>query len=242
MKNKGSLFKLLANLGYCSRKEAPSFILEHQVIFKNKKIFENCDLVPDSVDNEPLDPLFPLTIAIDKPVGYVCSRSHSEGCAIYDLLPPRFLRRTPLLAPVGRLDRDTSGILLLTDDGQLNHLLTSPKNHLPRVYHVKLERPLKTSAATLLTEGKLILNGENKPLKPAKLEIINQQECYLTIYEGKHHQVKRMFEATNNQVTDLRRIKFGNLSVTTISDGKFKILSAEEIKNLVATEAHAQSV
>ena len=123
------------------------------------------------VDGEPLDPPQGLLLMLHKPVGYTCS-TKDPGRIVYDLLPPRFRLRVPLLSTVGRLDRDTSGLLLMTDDGALLHRIVSPKSHLSKVYEATLaQRPARRRGRRCSPAARLMLESEDTPLAPAMLEV-----------------------------------------------------------------------
>jgi 16S rRNA pseudouridine516 synthase len=164
------------------------------------------------VEGRPLDPPAPLTLVMHKPLGVVCS--HREpGRSVYELLPARWRRRVPALSTVGRLDLDTSGLLLLTDDGALLHRIISPKSHVTKRYHVTLDRPLQGHEAALFASGSLVLEGEAAPLRPAALEMLGPRTAWLTLSEGRYHQVRRMFAAAGNHVTALHRDRMGALDL-----------------------------
>ncbi len=148
---------------------------------------------------------------------------------VYSLLPKRWQRRDPKISTIGRLDKETSGLLLLTDDGQLLHRLTSPKYHVPKLYEVTLDRPLKGDEGDIFASGTLMLNGEKTPCLPAKLTIIDDTHVTLEITEGRYHQVRRMFAAVGNHVTALHRSRIGNLTLEDLKSGEYRILSRDEI-------------
>lgn len=183
-------------------------------------------------NGEWLDPPSGLVILMHKPIGYVCSHDEGEGHLVYDLLPDRWRRRDPKISTIGRLDKETSGLLLLTDDGALLHHLTSPKHKVPKVYKATLDRPLRGDEIDIFASGMLMLNGEKNPCLPAKLTIINETYVTLEITEGRYHQVRRMFAATGNHVTSLHRCRFGNITIDTINVGEYRILSTEECSHL----------
>ncbi len=226
------LVKLLANLGYGSRREVEGFLRKGAVTDRGGKVLGERDFPPHGeilFKGEPLDPPAPLTLMFHKPDGYTCS-TEDPGDTIYDLLPARFALRNPILSPVGRLDKDTTGLLLMTDDGKLLHRLISPKHHVPKVYQVTLDRPLEGHEGELFSSGTLVLRGEDKPLLPAKLEVLGEKAALLTLEEGKYHQVRRMFAAAGNHVVALKRIRIGGLALPEdLAEGEWKILSAEEI-------------
>jgi 16S rRNA pseudouridine516 synthase len=165
-----------------------------------------------TVDGAALDPPAPLTLMLNKPLGVVCS--HREpGRSVYELLPPRWARRSPALSTIGRLDKETSGLLLLTDDGALLHRIISPKAAIAKRYRVTLERPLRGDEEALFASGAMMIEGEIRPLLPAALETIGPTICKLTIAEGRYHQVRRMFAAVGNQVSALHRERIGHLDL-----------------------------
>src|SRR5690606_19598071 len=132
------------------------------------------------IDGEPLDPPQGLLLMLHKPVGHTCS-TKDAGRLVHDLLPPRFRLRDPLLSTVRRLDRDTSGLLLFTDDGALLHRIISPKSNLPKVYEATLAQPLRGDEAALFASGTLLLESETVPLKPAVLETVDATHARLTL-------------------------------------------------------------
>jgi 16S rRNA pseudouridine516 synthase len=182
-----------------------------------------------TVDGAPLDPPPPLTLLFHKPLGVVCS--HREpGRSVYELLPARWARRDPALSTIGRLDKETSGLLLLTDDGALLHRIISPRSSVAKRYHAALERPLSGDEAALFASGAMVLEDDPKPLLPAILEQLGPAECHLTITEGRYHQVRRMFAATGNHVTALHRDRIGALDLPDdLSAGEHRILTESEL-------------
>ena len=175
------LVKLIANLGYGSRKEVSAMFREGRITDPDGEVLYADDKVPhDTIrfDGEPLDPPPGLVLMLHKPVGVTCS-TKDAGRLVYDLLPARFRLRDPALSTVGRLDRDTSGLLLLTDDGQWLHRVISPKANLPKVYEATLAQPLRGDEAALFASGTLLLESETTPLKPAVLEPLDGQRARL---------------------------------------------------------------
>jgi len=149
-------------------------------------------------------------IMLNKPRGVICATKDRLTETVMELIPPE-LRRDGLF-PAGRLDKDTEGFVLITDDGELAHKMLSPKSHVPKTYFVRLEKPLEPSAVSLFSEG-ITIDGGEKCL-PAQLSISDDPaECLLTIREGKFHQVKRMFLAIDNKVLYLKRISIGKLAL-----------------------------
>lgn len=135
------------------------------------------------------------------------------------------------LYPVGRLDKDTEGLLLITNDGELGHRLLSPRHHIPKTYYVELLHAVTTENVRLLEEG--IDIGEKKLTLPAQIRTISKNTLYITITEGKFHQIKRMFEAVDNKVMYLKRISMGNLNLdTNLPKGQYRRLTSDEISYL----------
>jgi len=164
-----------------------------------------------------------------KPIALVCSHDDGEGQLVYDLLPPRWRRRDPKISTIGRLDKETSGLLLLTDDGQLLHRLTSPKYHVSKLYEVTLDRPLRGDEGKIFASGTLMLNGEKSPCLPAKLTVIDDIHVTLEITEGRYHQVRRMFAAVGNHVTALHRFSIGTLTLGDLKSGEYRIIKLDEL-------------
>lgn len=230
------LVKLLANLGYGSRKQVTWMFREGRVTDAAGDVLYADDQVGHDdvrVDGEPLDPPQGLTLMLHKPAGYTCSNK-DIGRLVYDLLPPRFRMRSPALSSVGRLDRETSGLLLFTDDGQLLHRIISPKAALPKVYEATLAEPLRGNEAVLFASGAMLLESETTPLKPAVLEVIDATHARLTITEGRYHQVRRMFAAVGNHVEVLHRSRVGGLSLGDLPEGEWRALDAGDVATLMA--------
>lgn len=238
------LVKLLANLGYGSRKEVQRLIRSGAVTGDGGRVLGASELPPHDCirfRGEELDPPWPLTIVLHKPCGYTCG-TEDPGQIIYDLLPERFARRKPPLSPVGRLDKDTRGLLLLTDDGQWLHRVIHPKSGCAKVYHALLDRPLQGHEAALFASGTLALRNETKPLLPATLEPLGEREALVTLREGRYHQVRRMFAAAGNHVRDLTRIRIGGLALPAdLPEGGWRPLHAEERAAVLATGAGQDS-
>lgn len=215
----------LSSLGYCTRGEAKKFLRIFEVLVKDKRIFDpSLKAYHDDIkiDKEPID-AETITILLNKPSGFICSHNDA-GSLIYSLIPQRWNRRNPKISTVGRLDVDTTGAIILTDDGDLNHRLTSPKSDVIKVYEATLAEPLKGDEAQIFASGELMLNGEKKPLLPAKLEIITPTQIRLEIVEGKYHQVKRMFAAVGNRVVKLHRLNFAGFDVEDLKEGEYKFI------------------
>jgi len=215
----------LSNLGYCTRGEAKKFLKINEVLVNGTKVLSpsikaNHDDI--KINGNILDPET-LTILLNKPSGVICSHNDA-GVLIYSLLPQRWNYRNPKLSTVGRLDVDTTGAILLTDNGVLNHRLTNPKKDISKVYEAELAHPLKGNEEKIFASGELFLHGEKKPLLPAKLEVLSPTKVSLEIFEGKYHQVKRMFAAVGNRVIKLHRVSFDDYTVDDLKEGHYKII------------------
>jgi len=225
------LVKLLANLGYGSRREAEKLIRSGAVTDASGNVLGVKDfpgVEHARVLGEELDPVAPLVIMMHKPEGYTCS-TEDPGDTVYDILPPRFSKRNPGLNPVGRLDKETRGLLLMTDDGKFLHRVIHPKSGCLKVYHVTLDRPLEGGEGEIFGSGELVLESEHKPLLPAGFEAIGEQEALVTLHEGRYHQVRRMFAAVGNHVLELKRISIGGLKLPEdLEEGEWRVLSEEE--------------
>ena len=186
------------------------------------------------VDGERLDPPPGLVLMLHKPAGYTCS-TRDKGRTVYELLPARFARRDPGLSTVGRLDRDTTGLLLLTDDGGLLHRIVSPKSTLPKVYQATLAGDLRGDEAALFASGSLLLESETTPLLPAQLQVLGPRQAQLTLHEGRYHQVRRMFAAVGNHVEALHRPRVGGLELGGLAPGQWRALDASDLGRLFNT-------
>jgi 16S rRNA pseudouridine516 synthase len=234
------LLRRIANLGYGSRKDVTTMFREGRITHANGEVLYADDTLDEHarheevrVDGVALDPPPGVLLMLHKPVGYTCSKKDPGGI-VYDLLPPRFAQRDPALSTVGRLDRETSGLLLLTDDGTLLHRITSPKSHVPKVYEATLARPLRGDEAGIFASAKLMLESETTPLLPAELEVVEPQRVRLTLHEGRYHQARRMFAAVGNHVETLHRASVGGLTLRDLTPGQWRALSEAELAQVFA--------
>ena len=228
------LLRMIANLGYGSRRQVQQIFREGRVTDAQGEVLYGDDVRdPGDVrlDGEPLDPPHGLILMLHKPVGYTCS-TKDAGRIVYDLLPPRFRLRDPVLSTVGRLDRDTSGLLLMTDDGALLHRIISPKAVVPKVYEATLAQDLRGDEAAIFASGTLMLESEDTPLAPAGLEVLDARHARLTLTEGRYHQVRRMFAAVGNHVETLHRTRIGGLSLANLAPGQWRPLGSCDLDAL----------
>lgn len=234
--------KLLGSMGYGSRSEmarlarAGGIVLDGvEVTDVSRRIAVTADLPTRMrVDGRPLDPPPGLVVLLNKPLGMTCSHKE-DGALVYDVLPDRWRRRDPAISTIGRLDKATTGLLLLTDDGALLHRVISPKRHVAKVYRATLARPLQGHEADLFASGALVLEGEDKPLKPAVLEVVSPTVARLTVTEGRYHQVRRMFAAAGNHVEALHRERLGGLALPAdLAPGEWRLATAGEVAAIFA--------
>ena len=232
------LVRLLANLGYGSRKQVADMFREGLVTDAAGEVLYADDKVGHAdvrFDGKPLDPPQGMLLMLHKPVGYTCSRK-DVGRLVYELLPPRFGARNPVLSTVGRLDRDTSGLLLFTDDGQLLHRIISPRANVTKVYEATLANDLRGDEAATFAAGTLMLDGETDPLEPAAMEVLGARQARLTLTEGRYHQVRRMFAAVGNHVEALERVALGGLSLDGLPAGEWRLLEAADVERLFGSK------
>ncbi len=226
------LDQLLANLGYCSRREVRAWLKAGRVAVAGRPA-DDPGVKPSPaavrVDGEPLDHPDGLLLLVNKPLGLTCSHDPAEGPLIYDLLPPRWRARNPVVTSVGRLDKDTSGLILLTDHTELVHRLTSPKHKVPKIYRATVDRDLSPDLIPRFASGTIQLDGEKEPCAPAELRLLGPREAELTLIEGKYHQVRRMFAACGATVLTLHRTQFGPLTLGDLAPGKFRELALAEL-------------
>jgi len=234
------LDRLLANLGYGSRKDVQALVAAGKVVLDGKVLKDSGARIavdatlPErmTIRGGAVDPPAPLVLLMHKPLGVTCSHKE-DGQKIYDLLPRRWQIRDPALSTVGRLDKDTSGLILITDDGDFLHRVISPKRHVPKTYLATLDRPLAGSEGDIFAAGTLMLDGEEKPLLPAKLEVVDPKTVRLTITEGRYHQVRRMFAAVGNHVVTLHRERIGGITLPEdMEPGQHRILPALEAETV----------
>lgn len=182
-------------------------------------------------------------LMLHKPAGYECSQRPGAWPPVRALLPPP-LRRRPGLAtrgvqPIGRLDQDTTGLLLLSDDGAFIHRLSSPRHHVPKVYEVTCRHPVDAAQLARLREG-VVLRDDPRPVRPAALEVIGERRLRLTLTEGRYHQVKRMVAAAGNRVEALHRSAIGPVQLPPdLPPGAWRWLSPDEIAALHAAGVRA---
>ncbi|MFM1977436.1 MAG: hypothetical protein RL145_2282 [Pseudomonadota bacterium] len=239
------LDRLLANMGYGSRRDIGLMTKAGWITLDGEAVHDEAARVRLEANlptrllirGKRLDPLPGMVIMVHKPLGVTCSRKEA-GTLIYDLLPDRWRVRDPALSTVGRLDKETSGLILMTDDGDLLHKIISPKHHVPKRYVVTLDRPLNGHEAATFAAGGLMLDGETKPLLPAELEVTGERSAILTLHEGRYHQVRRMFAAIGNHVTALHRDQIGALTLPEdLKAGSLRVMTESDVAKVFAVPA-----
>jgi 16S rRNA pseudouridine516 synthase len=222
---------ILSRYGYCSRSEARAWLKAGRVTVGGQPARSpNDKAAPASVlvDGAPLEHPDGILALLHKPAGCVCSHDAAEGPSVYDLLPPRWSQRNPPVTTIGRLDKDTTGVLLITDEGDLVHRWTSPKHKVPKLYEVTVSADLPPGLAELFATGTLTLDGEKEPCLPARLEVLSPREARVELIEGRYHQVKRMFASQGCPVIRLHRERFGDYTVEDLPPGQWKVLPFPE--------------
>lgn len=223
--------KLLANKDFGSRKEVHDLIKKGLVTINGKvvkKKDEHCDPETDmiTVNGEEISTQLTYYIKFNKPAGYVTAVDDTTHPTVMELLPPEFMKLE--VYPVGRLDKDTEGLLLLTNDGPWAHRMIHGKKTVGKTYEVHYTGELSDDGLRRIEMGMTL--GDGTELKPAQLEIVEEGLCYLTIQEGKFHQVKRMIAAAGGEVTYLKRLSIGHITLEHIEEtGMYTELTEEEL-------------
>ena len=231
------LDKIIASMGHYSRREVKKLVREGSVLVDGRiarSAEDKCDPLQNTITvcGEVLDYRRYTYVMLHKPAGVLSATEDGRGETVLDLLSPE-LRKIGVF-PVGRLDKDTEGLLLLTDDGELAHDLLSPKKHVDKVYYARTDGELTERDCAAFTAGITLDDGLH--CLPAKLEILRAgetSECLVTLHEGKFHQIKRMLAWCGKPVTYLKRLKMGPLTLDeTLAPGEYRLLTAEEIADL----------
>lgn len=231
------LDRLLANMGYGSRKDIEALVKAGRIALDGKPVADadiHVPVAPElqarlTIAGHAIDPPPGIVVMLHKPLGHTCSHKEA-GPLVYDLLPARWKLRKPAISSIGRLDKETSGLLLLTDDGTFLHKVIAPKSNVPKRYRATLARPLRGDEAEKLASGTLLLERDTEPLLPVAMEIVEAGATpvvQVTLTEGRYHQVRRMFAALGNHVTALHRFQLGGLGLPAgLAPGQWLLLDA----------------
>ena len=229
------LDRLLSQATGLSRKQAGIEIRKKRVKVAGEVVRDSARLVDPGAEvawrDEKVALPGGLYLMLYKPAGVVCARSDAEHATVLDLLPPEMAQRVHI---VGRLDKDTTGLLLLTDDGDWSHRITSPRHGCAKTYRAELAEALPADAGQRFAQG-ILLRNEKQPTRPATLERIGERSARVILHEGRYHQVRRMFAALGNHVTGLHREAVGGLQLDAeMVPGQWRELSDAEREGLVA--------
>ena len=225
--------KILANLGYGTRSSIKKEMKKGVVTVNDEVIKDSATLIDPEKDELYYKDLLIeyqeyIYLVMNKPAGIISATEDYNQETVVDILIPGDQARDPF--PVGRLDIDTEGLLLLTNDGKFAHKISSPKSEIPKTYFVKTKEKIEEKLIKKFKKGIYLIN-EDITTKPAELEILSDHTAHLTIYEGKFHQVKRMFEYTGNEVLFLKRIKIGAFSLPEdLEPGEYKEMDLEDLE------------
>ncbi|AXU52285.1 TPA: pseudouridine synthase [Clostridioides difficile] len=235
MAKKQRIDKILSNLGYGSRSEIKKYCKQGSVVVNGSEV-SNPGTQVDTENDEILfngeEVIYKeyIYLIMNKPDGYISATTDKYDPTVLDLIDLSYLAFEPF--PVGRLDKDTEGLLVLTNDGKLSHRVLSPKKHVPKTYYAKIDGVVTEEDVEAFLEG-VVLDDGYKTM-PSQLNILksdDESEIELTIHEGKFHQVKRMFESVGKKVVYLKRLSMGNLKLDeSLELGEYRELTDEEVK------------
>ena len=221
-----------SQLGY-SRKDVKELIRKKRVLVNDIQVSKsdikiNPETDKISVDKEDLIIKKYLYLILNKPAGYVSATTDNKDRTVLDLVPQEYLHRN--LFPAGRLDKDTTGLMIITDDGNFAHEILSPKKHVKKTYNVKIDIPVTKEMVAGFEKGVNLNDGE---CKSAKLEITGIYTAIVTLTEGRYHQIKRMFGCFKAKVLELQRISMGNLTLpVNLKPGECRELTEGELKKI----------
>ena len=226
------LDKLLANKAFGSRKEVHQLLKDQRVTINGEittKKDSHVDIESDviTVDGQVVNTKQQYYVKFHKPKGYVTAVEDANHAVVMDLLPPEYIKMG--VVPVGRLDKDTEGLLLLTNDGVWGHSIINGNKHVSKVYYVEYDGVLTEEGIQRIKEG--IVLGDGTHCKPALIDVVSSQSLHITIEEGKYHQVKRMIGAAGGTVTYLKRLTIGHIDLTGIEEvGSIQDLTIGDIE------------
>lgn len=228
--------KLLANMNIGSRKEVKKYIKDGVISVNGNIVTKPTFQVNEDIDeitfnNEKIIYERYLYLMMNKPQGFISATEGYNEKTVIDLLDEQYKDRG--LFPAGRLDKDTEGLVFLTNDGRLAHNILSPKKRVWKKYYAEVDNDLEVSDITNFEKG-IFIKEDNYFSKPAKLEILSDRSCYVYLSEGKYHQVKRMLSALGKNVIYLKRISIGSLFIDeNLKLGGYRKLTVEELDNLI---------
>lgn len=221
---------MIASQGQYSRKEVKALIAKGRVAVDGRVVSSSSEKVDPltmqlTIDGKPLDFKRNLYLVLNKPKGYVSATEDRDHPTVLELVPQEYRGRD--LFPAGRLDRDTTGLMIITDDGVLAHNILAPKKHVPKLYHVELDIPVTEEMRLGFSEGVMLNDGV---CKAADLIKTGEKNAKVTLREGRYHQIKRMFGCFGAEVVELKRLGMGNLTLPAdLAEGECRELTAEEL-------------
>ena len=234
--------KFVAQGGIFSRKEVKELFKKKRVTLNGEVLTDSAKHIDPETDEMTVDGIKIIYkpfvyLMMNKPAGYISATEDGRSATVLDLLPEEYAHYEPF--PVGRLDKDTEGLLLLTNDGDLAHKLLSPRKKVPKIYHARVEKAVSESDIKAFQKG-IYIKEDDFTTMPGDLKVLEDGEnplCEVTIFEGKFHQVKRMFEKRDNKVLYLERVSFAGLTLDrSLERGEVRELSEEEEKIIRGAE------
>lgn len=222
--------KIIASQGQYSRKEVKALIAKGRIAVDGRVVSSSSEKADPmtmllTVDGKPLEFKRNLYLVLNKPKGYVSATEDRDHPTVLELVPREYRGRN--LFPAGRLDRDTTGLMIITDDGALAHNILSPKKHVPKLYHVELDIPVTEEMRLGFSEGVMLNDGVSKA---ADLIKTGEKTAEVTLWEGRYHQIKRMFGCFGAEVVELKRLGMGRLTLPEdLAEGECREMSEEEL-------------
>lgn len=222
--------KIIASQGQYSRKEVKALIAKRRIAVDGRIVSSSSEKADPmtmllTVDGKPLEFKRNLYLVLNKPKGYVSATEDREHPTVLELVPQEYRGRD--LFPAGRLDRDTTGLMIITDDGVLAHNILAPKKHVPKRYHVELDIPVTEEMRLGFSEGVMLNDGV---CKAADLIKTGEKTAEVTLREGRYHQIKRMFGCFGAEVVELKRFGMGRLTLPEdLAEGECREMSEEEL-------------
>ena len=222
--------KIIASQGQYSRKEVKALIAKRRIAVDGRIVSSSSEKADPmtmllTVDGKPLEFKRNLYLVLNKPKGYVSATEDREHPTVLELVPQEYRGRD--LFPAGRLDRDTTGLMIITDDGVLAHNILAPKKHVPKRYHVELDIPVTEEMRLGFSEGEMLNDGV---CKAADLIKTGEKTAEVTLREGRYHQIKRMFGCFGAEVVELKRFGMGRLTLPEdLAEGECREMSEEEL-------------